>query len=800
MKFLHSINFIFILGIATSYGQFTIIGKIMDTEEKAIAYANVLLYQVDSTFVEGTVSEENGSFYFSEIRKGDYFIEASFVGYKKSSLVFLLQNNTELQPILLKREEEYLDEVTIRIRNPEIRKENDRIVFDIENTSLSSGNTWEALKKTPGVINIENNLKIRNTSAAIYINDRKVDITQDELQQLLQSYSAENVKQIEVLRNPPAKYDAGDGAIINIVTTKTLIPGYKGSVNGNYTQATFVKYNLGTSHYYKNDQLNIFGNYSFSPAKRIKQDESYINYINENDEVFQRWRTDFDRTTREENHNANVMLDYEIDKKNTFGLSATGLYTPNKDYDNRGQTHIYNQAFELDSLFTTESDLNNNLLNAAYDVSYKHTFNPTTGLSANLHSTYYDEEKQQVIFTNYLNDENQLLNQNSLATDAAQKINIYAGQLDFETKLGEYSFLSGIKYSDINSSSFINFYEVKSNAAPFENSYLSDKFEYNEVVYAAYSSASKDWEKFSTKIGLRVEHTDREGYSFSLNQLNQRKYTELFPSIYVSYQAAKNHSFAFDYGRKIHRPKYENLNPFRYFITENSYRSGNPNLRAAISNEFNLNYTFKNKYSFDFYYRDNGKNVARLVFQDNENLFFRSIKANVLESESYGIDFFHGRSIKSWWYAQAVLSAFHEEETFLAFESNNAAVTNDVNGLYASIYNGLTLSKDGTFTGDLTFFYMSSFLAGSYQIGSRSNLSVGVRKKIWNNHAELSLHMADIFNDYAPKLNSTYLNQDNGYYALPENRYLRIGFKYNFGNFGLKDNSRSIDVEERDRL
>ncbi len=785
----------------TVYGQHTIDGKVISIENKAIAYVNVVLYQqVDSSFVDGTISEENGSFHLQDISKGNYFIEASYVGYQNSKWSFRLDKNKTLQPLVLKKDEEYLDEVTVRTRTPEIRRENGKIIFDIEHTSLSSGNTWEVLKKTPGVINIQGSLKIRNTSATIYINDRKVDITEDELQQLLQSYSAENVQKIEVLRNPPAKYDAGDGPIINIVTTKILVPGYKGSFNGSYTQAIYAKYNLGTSHYYKNDHLNIFGNYSFSPSKRFKQDESYINYINEEKEVFQSWQTDFDRTTKQENHNANLMIDYKLDDENTLSFSSTGLYTPDKTYDNHGQTNIYNQAFELDSLFTTESHLDNNLFNTAYDISYQHVFNSSTDISANFHSTYYDEEKQQIIFTDYFNAEDQLLNQNSFATGAEQKINIYTGQIDFKTLFGDYNFSSGIKYSDINSTSLINFYEVESNARLLENSYLSDKFQYDEAVYAAYSSVAKEWEKFSTKLGLRVEHTNREGHSFSLNQSNQRDYTEIFPSLYVSYKASNNHSFAFDYGRKINRPKYESLNPFRYFITENSYQSGNPNLRAAISNEFNLNYTLKNKYSFDFYYRDNGKNVAHLVFQNNTDLFLHSIQANVLESKSYGIDFFHARSLKSWWYAQAVLSSFYEEETFLAIESNNTPVTNQVSGLYASIYNGLTLSKDGTFTGDLTFFYMSAFLSGSYKMGSRSNLSVGARKTILNNRAELSLHFSDIFNDYAPQLNSTYLNQDNGYYALPENRFVRIGFKYKFGNSDLKDNERSIDAAERDRL
>ena len=784
-----------------SSAQFEINGTILNKDSDAIAYANIALYQQqDSTFVEGTISDEKGDFSFSKINKGNYFLEASFMGYQKQREKLNVTKNLNLPAIILKMNSEYLDEVTLKSRKPEIRRASDRIIFDIENTSISSGNTWDAIRMAPGVITINDDLKIRNTTATIYINERKVDLTSDELKQLLESFSAEDVKQIEILRNPSAKYDAGDGPIINIVTTKMLVPGYKGSVNASYTQAIYAKYNLGMSHYYKNDKLNVLMNYSYSPSKKIKQDESYVNYINNENEVFNRWRTDFDRITRENSHQANVILDYKIDEKNTINFSANGVYSPDMSYNNKGRTRAYSPNFVLDSTFTTEARLSNDLTNLGYDLDFNHQFKSNTSLSVNLHSTYYDSQTIQMLYTDYFTPDDQLLDENNLATNSAQKINIYAGQADFETVFGTYKFSTGLKYSDINSESFLNFYELESDAAPFADQYLSDRFQYNEMVYAAYVSANKDWDKFSAQLGLRVEHTDREGRSMSLNEFNNRDYTEFFPSLYLNYKASENHSFGFDYGRKIDRPKYESLNPFRYFITENNFQSGNPALRAAISNQFNLNYTFKNKYSFDFYYRDNGQNVAQLVFQDNENLFLRSVQANVLESKSYGVDFFHGRSLKDWWYAQAVLSGFHEEETFLALESNLAEVTNDVNGFYAMFFNSIMISKEKAFSGNLTLFYLSDFIQGSYQVADSFNVSIGLKKKVWDRKGELSLFFSDVFNEFAPQLNSTYLNQDNGYYALPENRFVRVGFKYNFGNNGLKDNNRSIDAEERDRL
>jgi len=785
-----------------SSAQYEIHGSVKDDQHAPISYCNISLHTAkDSVFVKGTITEDDGSFKLSAIKGGDYILKTSFVGFTSLAVPVKVDGDLNLEAFQLKEEAAQLQGVTIYTKKPKIIKKVDRIIFDVENTSLSSGNTWDILNKTPGVINVEGDLKIRNTSATIYINDKKVYLTSTELRQLLNGLSAENIKQIEVIRNPSAKYDAGDGPILNIVTSKILTPGYKGSLNGNYTQAVEPKYNLGTSHFYKNEKLNLFANYSFTNAKRFKEDESYINFINNQEEVVARWRNTFDKTTREQQHNLNLIIDYQLNDKNKLSLNATGLLTPKKDFDNRARTKIYDTNQALDSNFTTNSQLQNDFINTAIDLTFVHIFDKeSTQLSLNAHSTYYKKNNEQQLFTRYFNEQELFLIENKFSTTGNQKINIYAGQADFETLFETYQFLTGAKYALVNSSSSLVFYEVETSAPTFENNNLSDRFEYKESISSAYASLTKDWEKWGAKAGLRVEHTYREGKSFAAQEEVNRDYTHFFPSLYVTYQAAENHSFGVDYGRKIARPSYASLNPFRYFINENNFQAGNPNLKAAISHSFNLNYTLKDAYSFDVYFRDNGKNVTQLVFQDNEDRFLRNVHANMLESKSYGIDFFHGRSLKNWWYAQVVLSGFHEEETFLALESNNVEVTNAIDAFYVSFYNGLTLSKDGTFTGDVTFLYISSLLQGSYEISDMLNLSLGVRKSIWDKRAELSLHLADVFNSYATSLNSTYLNQDNGFFAQPENRYVRIGFKYHFGNFRLKDNQRNLQTQERERL
>ncbi|WP_079720273.1 outer membrane beta-barrel protein [Salegentibacter holothuriorum] len=781
------------------FAQYSLKGKLVTEANNPVAFANVILLdsQDSTTVYKGVISEDNGEFSFEEVASNEYLLKVSFVGYEEYLQEISLNSDKKIKRITLKEVASNLDEVTIKTRKPKITRSIDRITFDVENSTLSSGSSWDILRQTPGVIMSQDQLQVRNSNVTVYINDRKVQLTADELQTLLQSYSAENIKSVEVIINPPARYDAEGGAILNINTTSAISPGYKGSIEGAYTQGIVPKYQMGTSHYWKGDKLNVFANYTYSPRKEIKRDNSYINFPSDF-EADQRWQTDFERVTRSQAHNANIILDYDFDEKNKLSFSSNLLFSPDKTFNNSVRTDIATQANTSFSNFLTDSDVTTDDSNIALDLSYTHSFENGGTISAGAHFTKFDQERDQMVETNYFSGNGEMVNSIAFNTEAIQDINIFTAQIDLSTSLGETTFESGLKLSSIDSESGIDFFDAESLENLYDN--LSDEFHYDEKVYAAYASASREWEKWSAKLGLRGEYTDLLGMSFSTDKLNTQEYFELFPTAYLQYRASDNHSFTLDYSRRIERPRYESLNPFRYFLNENDFNAGNPNLRAAIGNNFNLNYSLMGRYFFDLYYRDNGKSPASLAFQDNQNLTIRRMQANLLESKGYGLDVTHGRSVTGWWYTQLYASLFHEENTFLAVESNNVEVTNEIDAVFAQFYNAFTLSQDGTFSGNLSFTYVSDFIAGSYNFDPFSTLSIGLRKALWNNRAELSLNINDIFNNTNTRLTSQYLNQDNSFFAREEMRYVRVGFKYNFGNFRLEDNQRSIDAAERDRL
>ncbi|MEZ4809794.1 MAG: outer membrane beta-barrel family protein [Allomuricauda sp.] len=781
--------------------DYRITGKVVDEQNQIVPYANILLlHAADTTFVKGTSADDNGFFLLEGVEPNLYLLQASYVGRGSTPLALDITQDISLGALIIPLETNALDEVVVTAQKPKLQKLPDRLVFSVENTVISQGTSWDILKSTPGVIVNQDELMIRGQNATVYLNDKKVQLSGQEIQDLLQGLSGTNIKSVEVIANPPARYDAESGPILNIVTSKNIIPGYKGSINGTYTQAVFPKFSAGTSHYFKTDKLNLFANYTINPKKELRKTDKGINFRDGGNQVFSQWDTEYNQTNSSMAQNVNFILDYDFDDRNSLNLTSNLVFNQDQDQQTRLNNEMRDGQNQLDSTFTTQNNANLDNTNLAFDLSYVHKLKkPGARLSFNGHYTNYDGSFFQDLNSDYFDATGNLMRSFGFDSDSQQDIQIFTGQLDYSTPVGNASIETGAKISSIASESMVDFFNFSGSSNTADTS-LSDRYNYDENVYAAYFSLVKNWEKWSMKLGLRGELTEAEGTSLTLNETNTQDFFEPFPSLYVLYSPSDKHSFSFDYGRNVDRPKYNDLNPFRFFFNENDFEEGNPRLTPSFSNNFNLNYTLNSEYFFDVYYRDNGSNIAYLVFQDNNAQTLVELKQNVLESQSYGLDFTVSKTISSGWFLYAYTSLFHEEETFLAVESNNVEYTNTVDGVYGYLANYLTLSKDGTFTGEATMTYISKFLFGSYVSDEQLNLTLGLRKSFFNNRMIVSLAAEDILEQYVPTYTSRYLNQDNFYRRRPETQFVRFGFTYNFGNFRLEDNQRTIDKNERDRL
>lgn len=805
MKKSYVLNLLTLLFFITqpAFSQSHVQGKLLDPQNEPVAFANVILLDAsDSTSVyKGVVSEENGEFSFDEVKDQEYLLKVSFMGYQNYLHLIDVSGDTSMQPIVLAEAASDLDAVTVNGRRPKITRGVDRITFDVENSSLSSGNTYEILKRTPGVIVSQGQLLIKNRPATVYINDRKVYLTSQELQQLLEGFSGGNVKSVEVITNPPAKYDAEGGAILNITTSKTISVGYKGSVEGNATVATKPKYSLGTSQYYKNDWLNAFVSYSYNNRDDFKKDKADITFYDPDGTMDSKWEDIFRKNTHTDSHNLNTILDFNLNEKNKLSLSANLMHTPEANSDIKGQTLIFTPEGELTSGYLTNSRLEDDRDNVLLSATYNSQLNDK-GASLSVIANYinYDDGQTQGLETNYIKVNGNRPEDDSFYTIADQLTNIYTGQVDFSLPTEKVSWETGLKYSGIDSGSGLDFYDTDTGTWEFNQS-LSDQFDYKENNYAAYLSLSRDWEKWNLKTGLRGEYTDIQGNSENLGEVNTQEYFELFPTFYLMYAATENSSFAVDYSRRITRPRFQSLNPYRYFLNQNNFNVGNPDLKPGISNKINFNYTYKGKLSFDLYWDRTDNATALLPFQNNEEHYLRTVNDNMDFEQQYSLDISYYSYINDWWYLYLYSSFFYMQADFYALENNDQVVTNDVTSTYIQVYNQFTLSKDRTFIAELTGSFLPAYISGSYKFDDpQYGINIGLRKTFFDKRLTASINAEDIFNTMNIPMSSRYLDQNNSFFAMPESRLVRFGLKYKFGNFRLHDNQRAIDAEEGERL
>tara|TARA_R110000851_G_scaffold333364_1_gene512409 strand:+ start:133109 stop:135526 length:2418 start_codon:yes stop_codon:yes gene_type:complete len=798
------IMFFFCLQAGVLMAQdFSVSGNVLDTNNAPLSFVNVLVYENEGENpLKGSTTDEDGSFVLKNLEAGTYIINFSYIGFEDKQQTIQLSSNKNLGNLVLRENQQMLDETVVVAKLPTIRKTPGKLVFEVENTSLSTGSTVDLLKKTPGVIVTNENIQIKLSTPVIYINGKRVYLSAEEVYSLLQNTDAAAIKSVEVITNPSSKYDADAGTVLNIITSKAISIGYKGSVNANYEQGIYPKYNFGTSHFYKNNWVNIYASYSYADKKEYKEDENYIRYF-QPDEVSTKsiWETDFNRTTERSNHNGNVVLDFTLNDKNTISITSNVSLTPEVKYHNNGNSLIFNPQRQLDSTITTLSYVDYGKQNLTFALDYNRVLNEngaTLAISANY--IYYDNTQNQSVSSDYLLPNGNLLRNNSFYTDSGQTSDIFTGQADVSSDLWGGTFEAGFKFSSIDTKSKLDFFDVLSNNTTFNNS-LSDNFNYKENIFAEYINFEKDWEKWSIAAGLRGEYTDIDAISRSLGQVNKQQYFDLFPSASFHYIINDNNGIGLSYSRSVERPRYQSLNPFKYFITERNFNGGNPKLVPAIEDKITLTFDHKGKLFFELYYQNVENSLDILVLQNNTNSTLSSIDANMIKSYQYAFDITYFSSLNPWWWLHLNTSSFYLANEFYALQSAAETNTNDTFGQYIFLTNHFTLSKDRSFTADLTGVYISNFVFGNRFFENQSYVNVSVRKDFWDKRASLTVGVDDVFNTLNNTASvSNYYNQDNYYYANTESRLLRVGFKYNFGNARLRDNSKKIETDEGDRL
>ena len=773
--------------------NFNISGSLIDEQNTPVAYANILLLAEDDTVITGVSSNEEGVFILKNIEPNTYKLKTSFVGFKDFFKTIELSKDENLGSIILEEDASALDEVTITTTKPTLKKEVDRLVFNVANTALSEGNILEVLRSTPGVLILDNTINVKSSTPTVYINDRKINLSASEITQLLENTPANTIKKIEVITNPPAKYDAESGAVLNIVMSKNLITGYRGNVFANYTQGVFPRYNAGINQFYKTNKINLNLNYSYNQKKINRDNVEQVNYL---DQV---WDTKLNRNTTSKTHNANFNFDYFIDDRNTLSLSSNLLILPFFDYKTQGNSQINDIVGTNDFSFNSNNFSQDDKYNIGVDLDYKHSFKNQARLLINAHVTKYDYNRNQHVDSDYFMADGSFDFSTAFNTKNNQKTDIITSQLDYELPINDSSnFSAGLKSSNVKTESDITQFDINTiTGVQTLNTANTNEFHYDEAVFAGYLSYDKSWEKWTFSGGIRAEQTNVKGVSITTSTKNEQDYLEWFPTANLSFQASEKFNVYTNYKRSIERPSYQLLNPFNFFLNDNTIVTGNPNLQPAFTNHITVGSTISEQYTIEAYYKNTNDQINELPLQNNTTNQIVYSPTNIGNTKEFGLDFVTYFDVVDNWSVYFVTSFYNiQDETIF----DNELLKFDQWSNYSVLSNDFLFLKDKSLTANFTVTYISKNQQGFLKVATRIVTDLSLKKKVFKNKGTLSLAFADLLNEQDFKVTSKYLNQDNSNFADLDNRYVKLGFSYKFGNTALKTNERRKEHKERDRL
>tara|TARA_R110000744_G_scaffold9421_5_gene30171 strand:- start:5826 stop:8270 length:2445 start_codon:yes stop_codon:yes gene_type:complete len=780
-------------------------GNIETAKNEPLPYANLVVFKAsDSSMVKGAMSDDLGSFLVEKVPSGKYYVSASILGFKTyNSEVFEIAPNEkkDFGSIQLEEESFELEGVTVTSKKPLIQNKLDRVVLNIENSVLATGNTaMDILQKAPGVT-VDNGVLslIGKSNVLILINGKQTYLSQDQLKNLLSATQSSAIESIEIMTNPSAKYDAsGNAGIINIKMKKNQDAGTNVSVNLSNGQGKYRNTNGGVALNHRNDRLNIFTNYDYSDS------EDFSTLEVDRSTSFSEQPTFFNSSSFErfrfKTHTFKFGTDVNLSPKSTLGFIINGNF---RDGDTRvlGTTEISAQRGMVDSTVVGRNTGKFSTKYMTYNLNYSIKLD-TTGTDLAFSYDYSNSRKNDSFnFSNRFLDENrnEYRPMDSFRNLTPQDADIYVGKVDFAHPFNETSKLeAGLKYSSVETDNILQFDILQVNGSYLNDDRRSNQFIYSEEISAAYANYNTQLGSYSIQAGLRAERTASTGNSVTDANVVDRTYTDLFPTLFVQKKINDSNTISASYGRRIDRPNYTSLNPFVYFIDQYTFRFGNPFLKPQYTNTYNIGYLLKNKYKFDLSYSNTKDAIAFILLTDEETQSISQTDANLNGFNSYSLNVNAPIKVTNWWNTYNNLAMYYSQ--YKSDEIEGAPL--QLEKLAWQLNTNHTFTIDDQSSAELSANYVSPNVYGVFNLKSYYGLDLGVSRTFFDNKMSVKFAVNDIF--YTRGKRTTFSTLANSSYDIDTNydsRVFRLSVSYKFGNIKLKStDKRGGAEEEKNRL
>lgn len=624
-----------------------IIGSIKDADSgSALEFATISLYSLpDSTLLGGTLTDDRGHFVLESTNQADYAL-IEFIGYAATYIDLRdyewNSRNIDLGEIKVSSSGFQLEGIDIVAERSETSFGLDKRIFTVgKDLANRGGSAEDILDNVPSVtVDVEGGVSLRGSEGVrILINGQRTGLGEN-----LKSIPSNQIDRIEVITNPSARYDAeGVAGIINIILKQARTQGFNGSIDANVGHP--LSAGIGANLNYRRDKFNWFAGYAGQYRSNLGGGWQRIERPIQDTLLVTDQQSDRDRSGL--NHTLRFGADYFFNEKTTL----TGSFRYQQGEDDNLTKNVYNDAYYLgnlpsadkvfrqDKTFRTDDEVEKE-----NELEYSLLFNKEFSSrehNLNVILDYQDEiESESSDFIEQINYGDSSIETILQRSNNDEKQKQWTLQADYVHPFGENHRMEwGIKGSirEITNNFLVeqNFDDVWQ---ALDN--LSNDFEYNEDIYAAYGQYGDHFGKFSYQIGLRAEYSDILTELKQTDERNQRDYINLFPSVFTSYQFSLAHAVQLSYSRRINRPRFWDLNPFFTFSDSRNFFSGNPNLNPEYSDSYDLNYLWigeKATFNTGVFYRRTDGVVERIRTIDEQGRTHLRPE-NLSKRDDYGLE------------------------------------------------------------------------------------------------------------------------------------------------------------------
>lgn len=752
-------------------------GKVLDKDSgEALEYATVSLYRLpDSTFVSGVITDMSGNFSI-QADEGDYYLEIQFIGYKARKINVSVKkdsNDVNVGKVFLQQDSELLDEVEIVAEKSTMTMSLDKRVFNVgKDLASTAGNAIEVLENIPSVtVDVEGNVSLRGDDGVQILVDGKVSgLVGVSTQDALRSLQADMIERIEVVTNPSVRYDAeGTAGIINIVLKKDKRKGFNGSIDvrggfpfewGKKMPEPFpFQAGIGASINYRLKRFNFFANYNFNYNDDFNDSYTYTEYFNggvgydpnigNHDDATQKSEQITERGRNSKGHTVRGGLDYYITDNDIISFSA--MYRQNSRHNTPTVTYIDKFPGTGMSDFSKRSEnWYNSRPMAEFTLDYDKFF-VTKDNFLKTSIRYFQNDSHEwsdIIDAQYLTEED--MNNIPIAdstilqkTDTRELNRNLQGKIDFAYHIGLHSIEAGAKYTNRMPS---NYATVMENDV-FLTDYCHD-FDYNQQVAALYGSYGTEVGLFSFLAGARYEYTyTLADYKNQADGKHTQSYHDIFPSGHVNFKVTEKDQLQVSYTRRIRRPGYWQMAPYRSFNDDRNFRVGNPALRPVYTDSYEFTYLkFWEGGNFNLtgYYRHSTDVIRH--FTEVVGDIATSMPQNFGISDDYGLELVGSVKVFNWWNINGNIN-FFKSSTVGDYTSTTTGITTHYTTDSYNLFGRLVMKFD--FKKICNFQFTGHFMGPRDEpLGFREAdywIDFAASRDVFNSKGTISLNIRDLF-------------------------------------------------------